>query len=143
MQMHTKRTGRAETRSISIAAPPAAVLAVVADPRRLPEWAPAFARGVQPDGDDWLVDTGEGRARITVRVSPEHGTVDLLRATDPTRGAFSRVVHNGDGSEYLFTLVFADGATEAAVSRQMATVETELEAVRALCEAETTSGRAA
>jgi Polyketide cyclase / dehydrase and lipid transport len=134
--MHMNTTGRAETRSISIAAPPAGVLAVVADPRRLPEWAPAFARGVQPDGDDWLIDTGEGQARITVRVSPEHGTVDLLRATDPTRGAFSRVVHNHDGSEYVFTLFFPDGTAETAISRQMATVEAELEAVRTLAEAE-------
>jgi Polyketide cyclase / dehydrase and lipid transport len=134
--MHTKTTGRAETRSISIAAPPAAVIAVVADPRRLPEWAPAFARSVQPAGDDWLIDTGAGSMVITVRVSPEHGTVDLLRATDPTRGAFSRVVYNHDGSEYLFTLVFPDGTAEAAISRQMATVEDELEAVRGLCAAE-------
>jgi hypothetical protein len=136
MQMLTTKTDRAETRSVSIAAPPAAVLALVADPQRLPEWAPAFARGAQPDGDEWLIDTREGQARITVRVSPEHGTVDLLRATDPTRGAFSRVVPNHDGSEYLFTLVFPDGTTETAIAQQMATVEDELEAVRALCEAE-------
>jgi uncharacterized protein YndB with AHSA1/START domain len=134
MQMHIIETDRAETRSISIAAPPAAVLALVGDPRRLPEWAPAFARGVEPDGDDWLIDTGEGHARITVRVSPQHGIVDLLSATDPTRGAFSRVVHNRDGSEFLFTLVFPDGTAETAIARQMATVEDELEAVRALCE---------
>jgi hypothetical protein len=138
--MHTNTTSRAESRSISIAAPPAAVLALVADPRRLPEWAPGFARGVQPDGDDWLIDTGEGQARITIRASHEHGTVDLLRAADPTRGAFSRVVHNHDGSEYLFTLVFPDGTAETAISRQMATVEDELEAVRALCEAEAARG---
>ena len=134
--MRTIKTDSAKTRSISIAAPPAAVLALVADPQRLPEWAPAFARGVQPDGDDWLIDTGEGQIRITVRVSPEHGTVDLLRATDPTRGAFSRVIHNHDGSEYLFTLVFPAGTPETAIARQMATVEEELEAVRALCEAD-------
>jgi hypothetical protein len=139
--MPTKQTDRAETRSISIAAPPAAVLALVADPLRLPEWAPAFARAVQPDGDDWLIDTGEGQTRITVRVSAEHGTVDLLRATDPTRGAFSRVVHNHDGSEYLFTLFFPDGTADTAIARQMATVEGELEAVRGLCEAE--AGRSA
>ena len=135
--MHTNTTNRAETRTISIAAPAATVLALVADPRRLPEWAPAFARGVQPDGDDWLIDTGDGQVRITVRVSPEHGTVDLLRATDPARGAFTRVLPNHDGSEYLFTLFFPDGTGDAAVARQMATVEDELEAVRALCEAET------
>jgi hypothetical protein len=140
--MPTITPDRAETRSISIAAPPAAVLTVVADPQRLPEWAPAFARGVQPDGDAWLIDTGEGQARITVRVSREHGTVDLLRAADPTRGAFSRVVPNHGGSEYLFTLLFPDGTPEDAVSRQMATVEDELAAVRALCEG-AEAGRAA
>ena len=97
-------TNHAETRSISIAAPPATVLDYVGDPRHLPEWAPAFARGVRADGDQWLVDSGEGQLRILVRVSPEHGTVDLLSADDPTRGAFTRVVHNSGGSEYLFTL---------------------------------------
>jgi hypothetical protein len=137
--MPTTSQDRAESRSISIAAPPAAVLALVADARRLPEWAPAFARGVQPDGDAWLIDTGEGQVRITVRVSPEHGTVDLLSATDPTRGAFSRVLHNDGGSEYLFTLFFPDGTADAAIARQMATVEDELEAVRALCEAQARS----
>jgi hypothetical protein len=40
------------------------------------------------------------------------------------------------GSEYLFTLVFPDGTPEIAISRQMAAVEDELVAVRALCEAE-------
>ena len=102
--MLTTTTVRAETRSISIAAPPAVVLGYVGDPRCLPEWAPAFARGVRPDGEHWLVDTGEGELRIAVRVSPGHGTVDLLSADDPTRGAFTRVVANHGGSEYLFTL---------------------------------------
>jgi hypothetical protein len=133
--MRTNETSRAETRSISVAAPPATVLAFVGDPLRLPEWAPDFARGVRPDGDDWLIDTGEGEARITVRVSLEHGSVDLLSASDPTRGAFSRVVPNRGGSEYLFTLFFPDGTPESAIARQMATVDDELEAVRRLCEA--------
>jgi hypothetical protein len=135
--MHTNKTDRGETRSISIAAPPPAVLAVVGDPRRLPEWAPAFARGVRADGDDWLIDTGGGvEARIVVRVSAEHGTVDLLDASDTTRGAFSRVVPNHGGSEYVFTLSFPDGTADTAIAQQMATVEAELEAVRALAEAD-------
>jgi uncharacterized protein YndB with AHSA1/START domain len=138
--MHTTTPDRAGTRTISIAAPPETVLALVADARRLPDWAPAFARAVQPDGDDWLIDTGDGQARITVRVSPEHGTVDLLAANDPTRGAFTRVVHNGEGSEYLFMLLFPHGTPDAAIAQQMATVEGELETVRALCEARPAAG---
>ena len=137
--MPTIATDRCETRSISIAAPPEAVLAVVADVRRLPEWA-EFARAVRPDGDGWIVDTGAGDLRIDVRVAPELGTVDLLRG-DPPRGAFSRVLPNGDGSEYLFTLFFGDRTDATAVEAQMATVETELETVRALSEAEAAGAR--
>ncbi len=132
--MHTTTALRAETRTVSINAPPGSVFELVADPRSLPRWAPAFARGVRPDGDDWVIDTGEGDLRITVRVSREHGTVDLLVAKNPDRGAFSRVVPNGGGSEYLFTLFFPDGTDEIAIARQMAIVEGELQAVRTLCE---------
>lgn len=133
--MHMIPLRRAETRTITIAAAPAAVLDLVADPSNLPRWAPNFARSVRPEGNDWLVDSSAGEARISVRVSREHGTVDLVAAADPGRGAFSRVVPNGGGSEYLFTLVFADGTEETAVARQMAVVEEELRTVRALCEA--------
>jgi hypothetical protein len=132
--MPTTSTARAETRSISIAAPPESVLALVADPRRLPEWAPAFARAVEPDGEHWRVDGGAAPFRIAVRVSHEHGTVDLVRPGDPTVGARTRVVPIHGGSAYLFTIVFPPGVDDEAIAQQMATVETELETVRALCE---------
>lgn len=134
MQIITTR--RAETRSISIAAPPSAVLDVVGDPLRLPEWAPRFARTVRADGDRWLIDNGaDDEFPIIVRVSRELGTVDLLRPTDPPSGAFTRVIHNGHGSEYLFTLFFAEDADDAAVAAQMVTVGGELQTIRALSEA--------
>lgn len=134
--MHIKSLGRAETRSVSIAAPPETVLQLVGDPRRLPDWAPAFALAVDPDGQDWLIDSGEGQFRIRVRVSLEHGTVDLLRPKDPSRGARMRVLNNEDGSEFLFTLVFPAGADDETITQQMTTVEAELRTVRALCEAQ-------
>lgn len=128
-------TNHSETRTISIAAPPAAVLDIVGDPRTLPRWAPAFARAVRPEGDHWVVDTGSGEARILVRVDPATGTVDLLSAERQDVGAFTRVLPNGRGSEYMFTLFFPDGTPEAAVADQMRTVEGELEVVRDLSEA--------
>ncbi|HEX5926070.1 MAG TPA: SRPBCC family protein [Baekduia sp.] len=128
-------TGPVETRSISIAAPPEAVLAVVGDPYRLPDWAPGFAPAVEPDGDDWLIGTGDAQFAITVRVSAEHGTVDLLRPDNATFGARMRVLHNHTGSELVFTLVFPAGADSEAIRAQMETVEGELETVRTLVEA--------
>jgi hypothetical protein len=127
-------TQRAETRAITIDAPPDAVLDLVSDPYRLPRWAPRFARAVRPAGDDWLVDNGERELLITVRSSREHGTLDLLAAADPRRGAFSRVLPHGSGSEYLFTLFFPADTPEAAVAQQMAGVQDELQTVRTLCE---------
>ena len=136
MQMPTNTvTGPVETRSISIAAPPEAVLAVVGDPYRLPDWAPDFATAVEPDGDDWLIGSGDARFTIAVRVSAEHGTVDLLAPGNTTFGARMRVLHNHEGSELVFTLVFPAGTDAEAIRAQMETVETELETVRALVEA--------
>jgi hypothetical protein len=126
---------RAETRSASIAASPQAVLDLIADPRNLPRWAPAFARSVRIDDGQVFVDTGGVEASIDVIVSRERGTVDIVSSDVPTRGAFSRVVPNGEsGSEYVFTLFFDPDAEEAAISAQMRVVDGELEAVRGLCE---------
>lgn len=133
--MHTFTTHRSETRTISIAAAPGVVLELVGDARRLPDWAPDFAKAVQEDGDDWLVDTGEGTLPLTVRVAPDYGTVDLLAAANHKLGAFMRVVDNNDGSEFMFTLFFPHDTEESVVAGQMTTVEAELETVRALCEA--------
>jgi uncharacterized protein YndB with AHSA1/START domain len=127
-------TGPVETRSISIAAPPEAVLAVVGDPYRLPDWAPGFATAVEPDGDDWLIGSGDARFAITVRVSAEHGTVDLQPPGNATFGARMRVLHNHTGSELVFTLVFPAGAEPEAIRAQMETVEDELKTVRTLVE---------
>ena len=126
-------TNRSETRSISIAAPPATVLDYVRDARRLPEWAPAFARAVRPAGEHWLVDTGAGEVEIDVRVSQERGTVDIVSTGGPG-GVFTRVLPNGDGSEYVFTQFFPAGTSEDAVARQLEVVAGELDAVRAACE---------
>jgi hypothetical protein len=122
---------RTETRSIAIAAAPDAVLDYVGDARTLPAWAPAFTRSVHPEGEHWRVDAG----LIDLRVSRERGTVDIVAAADPTRGVFTRVLPNGDGSEYLFTQFFPDGTPEEAVQQQLAVVAGELRTIRDACEA--------
>ena len=128
------RMQRSDTQTISIAAPPAAVLAIVGDPQQLPLWAPDFARSIRPDGEDLLVETGAGELRIHVRVSPELGTVDFLAAGLPAGvevGAFSRVVANGSGSEYGFTQFLGP---DDDLAERRAVVAAELETVRAMCE---------
>jgi hypothetical protein len=125
------RINRSETRSISIQATPDAVLDIVGDPRTLPRWAPNFATSVRAEDGHWVVND---ELHIDLRVDRVLGTVDILRVEHLPAGAYSRVVPNGDGSEYLFTLFFGDAAGEDDVAKQMAVVEEELLAVRALCE---------
>ncbi|QNE16735.1 SRPBCC family protein [Kribbella qitaiheensis] len=126
--------GRAETRTISIAATPSEVFDFVADARNLPRWAPGFAPTIEPSGDEWVVDNGTDQLRLIVRGSREHGTVDILRAQDHRVGGFTRVLPNGDGSEYQFTIFFPAGTPETAVADQLKIIEDELQAVRKFCE---------
>jgi uncharacterized protein YndB with AHSA1/START domain len=126
-----RKTVHSDTQAISIEAPPEAVLDVIADPRKLPLWAPTFARTVRADGDAWIVDTGEREVRRRIDVSREHGTVDFVSATG---GFFTRVIRNGVGSELMFTSFAAPGEDEAGRESRRATVAQELENVRALAE---------
>jgi Polyketide cyclase / dehydrase and lipid transport len=124
-----------QTRSIAIAAPPAAVLSLLADGARLPDWAPRFAREARAEGDHWVIDSGGVELRVRIRSSVELGTVDILDAAKGKPRAFGRVIPNGEGSEFLFTLLFDPGINPEVVEGQMGVVEKELEAVRDLTEA--------
>ena len=115
--MTTFTPGRAETRTVSIAAPPERVVEYLADARHLPEWAPGFASAVTPEHDDiWTVQTDAGPQRVAVRTSPQHGVVDVVRADAPHQGLFTRVVPNLAGAELIFSLSFPEDAEPAAVA---------------------------
>jgi uncharacterized protein YndB with AHSA1/START domain len=124
----------AETRSISIGASPAAVHEYLADARRLPEWAPAFATEVRPKGGHWVVTQGATELDVAILANRDCGTVDIVAAANHSLGAFLRVLPNGPGSELLFTLLFAPDTPEHQIEAQMTTVENELAAVRQACQ---------
>jgi len=127
---------RSDTQTITIDAPPAAVLAFLADATNLPRWASNFAGAVRPDGDGWIVESGGGEARLRLAVNAEVGTVDLhvTPADGRERSVFGRVLPNAAGAEFLFTLFHSDSRTEADVARAAAGVRVELNALKALCE---------
>jgi uncharacterized protein YndB with AHSA1/START domain len=130
---------RGLTRAVTIEAPPARVLSVVADPTTMPRYAAGFARSVTPDGTGgWIADTIRGRLRLVPEVRAEAGTVDFhLTAPDGSESTvFTRVVPSGPGSEFTFTLLLPDAATDAAVAAQATILEQELAALRDLCERE-------
>jgi hypothetical protein len=108
------------TVSTSIDAPPDVVLRFVADAENLRHWAPAAAH-----------------LRLDIRVSHDAGTVDFLASDAPANrpfGAYSRVVQNGNGCEYLFTRFLPRGLSQADEARERAVLVQELETVREMCE---------
>ena len=128
---------RSDTRTITIDAPPADVVAFLADATNLPRWATNFASAVRPDGGGWIVEAGGGEARLRLAVNAELGTVDL-HITPPDgreRSVYGRVLPNAGGAEYLFTLFHSDSRTDADIARAGAEVQEELRRLKELCEA--------
>ena len=123
-----------QTRSIAIAAPPEAVIELLADGTRLPEWAPQFASEARAEADHWVINSSGQQLKIRIRASVDFGTVDFLSEDDERVGAFSRVIPNAEGSEFFFTFLFVPGTDQETIDTQMAVVEGELETVRALVE---------
>jgi hypothetical protein len=115
---------RTETQSIETAASRDAVVALLADATRLPEWAPGFVDQVAGDAQSGWVATKDGRT-FTLRVVVEHsaGTVDYLREVAPGReaGAYLRAVPRpGGGSVIAMTLPFQPGVDPADTASTLA-----------------------
>lgn len=134
--MTSIETGRAETRTITIAAAPARVVDYLSDARHMPEWAPGFAPAVEHEqGDVWRIPGAGEPRRVVVRTAKGHGVVDFVSADAPNQGLFARVLPNLTGAELIFSLFFPEGTEPSAVDAQMAVVDRELEAVRERVEA--------
>lgn len=129
---------RADTKTVSIDAEPAKVLAFLADPRNLPRWAVGFAKAVRPAGAGWIVETGGGDLPLRVDADPRSGVVDFVMT--PTPGvearAVSRVAPRGAGTEYMFTQFQAPGMPDDAFARSVQTLAHELTVLKALMEVE-------
>jgi hypothetical protein len=127
------------TLSVSIARDPDAVYAFIATPPNFPQWAPSFARSVRPNGAAWVVETPEGPMDLAFvplnpfRVADHSVTVRPgLTILNPIR-----VLANGDGAEVLFTLFQTPNMTLEQFATDAAMVESDLQALKRLLEAET------
>ena len=123
--------------SVSIARRPAEVYAFAADPRNLPRWASGLARStVTRDGDAWVTDSPMGKIQVRFAEGNELGVLDhdVRLASGVTVHNPMRVVANGEGSEFTFTLIRRAGMTDAEFAADAAAVERDLRTLKDLLE---------
>jgi hypothetical protein len=127
-------TMRSDTKSVTIPASPPAAFAFLAEPENLPRWAVGFARDIRRDGETWLVTTGQGEVPIRFEVDEGRGVIDfhLTPAPGVEAVAYSRLVPNGEGVEYVFTQFQTPGMPDEVFSGQVRALAEELAILPAL-----------
>ena len=128
--------------SIHIARPPAEVYEFASDPRNLPRWAAGLARAeVKRDGDEWIADAPFGRVRVRFAQRNSFGVMDhdVHLESGITIHNPMRVVPNGDGSEFVFTLIRQPGMLDAQFAKDKAAVEIDLKTLKDLLERKSSS----
>lgn len=123
--------------TVSIARPPAAVYAFAGDPRNLPRWAAGLARAeVTREGDHWVAESPMGKVRIRFTEPNALGVLDhdVTLPDGVTVHNPMRVLPNGDGSEFVFTLIRQPGMTDAQFEEDAAMVEADLRRLKARLE---------
>lgn len=125
--------------SISINRPPAEVYAWAGNPLNLPQWAAGLARSqVSPDGDSWQVQAPFGRVRLRFAPANDFGVMDhdVELETGEVVHNPMRVVPNGTGSEFIFTLIRQPGMTDAQFEADAQAVAADLQTLKKLLEAQ-------
>jgi hypothetical protein len=129
---------RADTKTISIDAPPAKVLGFLREPENLPRWAVGFAKSVRRDSSGWFVATGQGEMGISIDADERTGVIDFRMRPAPGVEvlAASRVIPRGDGTEYAFTQFQAPGMPDEAFKQSVKALEHEFTVLKAILEVE-------
>ena len=123
--------------SIYIARRPTAVYEFASDPKNLPRWAAGLARSeVRRDGDEWVVDAPFGKVRVRFAERNSFGVMDhdVKLESGVTVHNAVRVVPNGEGSEFVFTLIRQPGMSDGQLAKDKAAVENDLKTLKDLLE---------
>ena len=100
-------SARTVTRTIDVDAAPERVLEAIGDPRRIPDWAPAFADSIEKTEIGWTAIKDNHQFSIRIAIDPATGCFDILREIAPGEqgGLFMRVLPRpGAGSVVVATI---------------------------------------
>jgi hypothetical protein len=130
-------TVRSDTQSVTIAGTAEQVFDFLADPENLPRWAVGFCHSIRRDGGRWLVRTAQGELGIRYVTDRALGVIDFYISPAPgvEAAAFSRVLPNGDGAEYVFTQFQTPGMPDDVFAGQVASLTEELHILQRLVRA--------
>ena len=123
--------------SIPIARRPAEVYEFASNPRNLPRWAAGLARSeVTRDGDDWVADAPFGKVKVRFAPPNSLGVMDhdVTLESGLTVHNPMRVMPNGEGSEFVFTLIRRPGMSDEQFAQDKAAVEKDLKTLKHLLE---------
>jgi hypothetical protein len=131
-------TMRSNTEHVTIDVDHRRLFAFLADPANLPKWAVGFCRAIRREGERWLVQTHQGEVAIRYVTHPSMGIIDFYISLAPgtEAAAFSRVLPNGDGSEYVLTQFQTPGLPDHVFEGQVRALKEELVVLRALMHAQ-------
>lgn len=118
---------------------PADVYAFASNPENLPLWAAGLARSeVIKQGDAWVVDAPFGQ--VTIRFSPLNNLGVLDHDVQLESGVVvhnpMRVVPNGAGSEFTFTLIQQLGMSDQQFEEDAQAVANDLRTLKTILESE-------
>ena len=123
--------------SVSIDRRPADVYEFASDPRNLPRWAAGLARSeVRLEGGEWVAESPMGLVRIRFARKNPFGVMDhdVTLGSGVTVHNPMRVVPNGEGSEFIFTLIRRPGISNEEFAGDRAAVEKDLKTLQELLE---------
>jgi uncharacterized protein YndB with AHSA1/START domain len=126
---------RSNTQSVSLPGRPEDVFAFLADPENLPRWAVGFCRSIRrDDAERWTVETPSGEVPVRYVTNAPLGTIDFHMDIAPAAKvvAYSRVIANGEGAEYVFTQFQAAGMPDAVFDGQVSALAEELHVLQAI-----------
>jgi hypothetical protein len=123
--------------SISIARSPGDVYAFASNPTNLPLWAEGLARSeVKREGQVWVAETPFGRAQIRFAEMNTLGVMDHDVELDSGVVVHNpmRVLPNGNGSEFVFSLFRQPDMSEERFVTDGCAVEKDLKRLKELLE---------
>lgn len=124
--------------SIYIDSSPERVYAFASNAENLPLWAAGLATSqVKPDGDAWVADAPFGQVKIRFAGPNAFGVMDHDVELDSGTVVHNpmRVVPNGEGSEFIFTLLRQPKMSEQRFLEDAQAVAKDLNTLKSVLEA--------